>query len=72
MESGKHRSFYSKPTHEVTSYQPNSLLPLISNVLEKLLLKRLKPILIGSDVIPDHQFGFRQWHFTLQQIRTGL
>jgi hypothetical protein len=30
-----------KPPNELTSYQPISLLPTVSKVLEKLLLKRL-------------------------------
>jgi len=33
-----------KPPHEATSYRPISLLPSISKLFEKLLLKRLKPI----------------------------
>uniref|UniRef100_A0A1B6KCY8 Reverse transcriptase domain-containing protein n=1 Tax=Graphocephala atropunctata TaxID=36148 RepID=A0A1B6KCY8_9HEMI len=57
-----------KPAHEVTSYRPISLLPLMSKVFEKLLLKRLKPVLIENDIIPHHQFGFRHKHSTLEQV----
>jgi hypothetical protein len=32
------------PPHELTSYRTISLLPIISKVLEKLLLKRLLPM----------------------------
>jgi hypothetical protein len=37
-----------KPATEVTSYRPISLLPVLSNLFEKLLLKRLKPIIEKS------------------------
>ena len=33
-----------KPPTEVSSYRPISLLPILSKIFEKLLLKRLKPI----------------------------
>jgi retron-type reverse transcriptase len=52
----------------VTSYRPTSLLPVLSKVFEKLLLTRLQPILQEKSVIPDHQFGFRRKHATVEQI----
>jgi exonuclease III len=52
---------------EVTSYRPISLLPILSKILEKIILKRLTPILTANKVIPAHQFGFRQKHGTIQQ-----
>ena len=52
---------------DVTSYRPISLLPTISNVLEKLILKRNNKKSNPQDWIPNHQFGFRQTHFTIQQ-----
>jgi hypothetical protein len=48
-----------KPPNELTSYLPISLLPVVSNVFEKLLLKRLLPIVEINRLIPNHQFGFR-------------
>jgi hypothetical protein len=33
-----------KPSKELTSYRPTSLLPIVSKVFEKLLLKRLLPM----------------------------
>jgi hypothetical protein len=53
---------------EVTSYRPISLLPLLSKILEKIILKRLTPILAANKVIPAHQFGFRRKHGTIQQV----
>lgn len=55
-----------KAAEDVRSYRPISLLPILSKVFEKLLITRLKPIL--SNVIPKHQFGFRQQHSTVEQI----
>lgn len=57
-----------KPPHEVTSYRPISLLPIISKLFEKLLLKRMKPLIEAKDLIPSHQFGFRDKHSTIDQV----
>ncbi len=57
-----------QPPNEVQSYRPISLLPVIAKLFEKLLLKRLKPIIEQQNLIPDHQFGFRQKHSTIDQI----
>ena len=57
-----------KPSNKVESYRPVSLLPVISKLFEKLLLKRLKSIIEDKCVIPNHQFGFRQGHATVDQI----
>jgi hypothetical protein len=51
---------------KLTSYRPISLLPIISKVLEKLLLKRLFPMVEKNKLIPNHQFGFRQRHSTIE------
>jgi len=52
---------------DVTSYRPISLLPTISKVLEKLILKRINKEMNPQDWIPNLQFGFRQAHSTIQQ-----
>jgi hypothetical protein len=57
-----------KPPHETKSYRPISLLPSISKLFEKLLLKRLKPLIERQNIIPNHQFGFRQKHSTIDQV----
>jgi retron-type reverse transcriptase len=56
-----------KPPEDPKSYRPISLLPVLSKVFEKLFLARLRPLLDENNVIPEHQFGFRQ-HATIQQI----
>lgn len=57
-----------KPPREVTSYRPISLLPIIAKLFEKLLLRRLKPIIEDRELIPNYQFGFREKHSTIDQI----
>jgi hypothetical protein len=58
----------AKTPREIASYRPISLLPVLSKVLEKLLLKRLTPILEEQNLIPCHQFGFRRMHGTIEQV----
>lgn len=57
-----------KPIHEVTAYRPISLLPIISKLFEKLLLHRMMSVIKQKSIIPDHQFGFRQEHATVEQV----
>jgi hypothetical protein len=56
-----------KPSNELTSYQPISLLPIASKVFEKLLLKRILRMVENNRLIPRHQSGFRQRHSTIEQ-----
>jgi hypothetical protein len=44
-----------------------SLLPTVSKGFEKLLLKRLLSVVENNRLIPNHQFGFRQRHSTIEQ-----
>jgi hypothetical protein len=57
-----------KPLHEAASYRPISLLPVMSELFKKLLIKRLKPIIERKHLIPNHQFGFRSKHSTIDQV----
>lgn len=43
-----------KPEHKLFSYRSTDLLPALSKIFEKLLLIRLTPVLIGSNIIPEH------------------
>jgi hypothetical protein len=56
-----------KPSTEITSYRPISLLPITSKLFERLLLKRILLLTPLSSLIPNHQFGFRANHSTTQQ-----
>jgi hypothetical protein len=49
-----------KPPHALPSYRPISLLPIVSKLFEKLLLKRLLPLIEHNYLIPTHQFDFRR------------
>lgn len=57
-----------KPSEDTKSYRPISLLPITSKVMEKLFLSRLSPIINHLKIIPDHQFGFRKGHGTIEQV----
>lgn len=57
-----------KSTTDPKTYRPISLLPVISKLFEKLFLKRMKPLLEERGLIPDHQFGFRERHSTIEQV----
>jgi hypothetical protein len=57
-----------KDLSEVESYRPISLLPIMSKLFEKLILKRLKPIINEKHQVPTHQFGFRNNHSIIAQI----
>lgn len=53
---------------EPSSYRPISLLPVIGKLFEKVLSKRLNLFIKQRNIIPSHQFGFRQQHSTIEQI----
>ena len=57
-----------KKPEEVASFRPISLLPIASKVLETIFLTRVSPIIIEKKLIPDHQFGFRIGHGTIEQV----
>jgi hypothetical protein len=56
-----------KNPNDITSYFAISRLPILSKTLEKILLKRLTPIIDESKLIPSHQFGFRKEYRTIEQ-----
>lgn len=59
---------HGKPPHLVSSYRPISLLPVMSKLFEKIVLRRLNEILKINNTIPLHQFGFRRGHSTVEQV----
>uniref|UniRef100_A0A224X7Z3 Putative reverse transcriptase n=1 Tax=Panstrongylus lignarius TaxID=156445 RepID=A0A224X7Z3_9HEMI len=56
-----------KPTHQPSSYRPISLLPILGKIFERLLLPRLLETVETMKILPNHQFGFRSRHSTIQQ-----
>ena len=60
-----------KPGKELvnpSSYRPISLLPTLTKLFEKIYIKRLQSIVEDLYIIPNHQFGFRKKHSTIEQI----
>ncbi|KAL1448307.1 hypothetical protein WDU94_003690 [Cyamophila willieti] len=57
-----------KPVHELKSYRPISLLPILSKLFEKILHKRLLTIINDKKLVPNHQFGFRSQHNCIEQV----
>ena len=57
---------------DVTSYRLISLKPVISKILEKILLKRICKDTHNQAWIPLHQFGFRKAHSTTQQCTSFI
>ena len=51
----------------LSSYRPISLLVTFSKVFERILLRRMSPVLAELNIIPEHQFGFRSGHGTVEQ-----
>lgn len=55
-----------KPLEQPNSYRPISLLPVIGKLFERILLNRMKVHL--NTILPQHQFGFRESHGTIEQV----
>ncbi|GJQ87839.1 hypothetical protein Trydic_g1807 [Trypoxylus dichotomus] len=51
-----------------TSYRPISLLPAISKIFEKILLRYIDKYTNDNSVLPPEQFGFRRKHSTNHQV----
>jgi hypothetical protein len=66
-----HPNYYDsqarKTPTETQSYSPISLLPTLSKVFERLILKRLEETVPINDIMPMHQLSFRTNHSTIQQ-----
>lgn len=57
-----------KPAELVSSYRPISLLPIQGKLFEKLFSTRLQSLLRDKQPFPEHQFGFRSEHSTIDQV----
>jgi len=62
-----HATKTGKNPTDVAKYRPISVLPVIPQILEKLLLKRIYNDTHFQAWIPMHKFGFRKAHSTIQQ-----
>ena len=50
------------------NYRPISVLPAISNVMERILYNQLYEYLTENNVLSEHQFGFRKFHSTASAL----
>ncbi|UYV66160.1 hypothetical protein LAZ67_4000513 [Cordylochernes scorpioides] len=57
-----------KSIHEPTSYRPISLLPAISKLFERIVLRRLRKSLEEKNPLRPEQFGYQAKHSTLHQL----
>jgi hypothetical protein len=57
-----------RPASTPSKYRPISLLSAVGKVAEAVILRRLKAFVDASHALPEFQFGFRQGHFTTQQL----
>ncbi len=57
-----------KDPTRTSSYRPISLLPILSKIYERLILPSFKEDLETLQTIPEHQFGFRGQHSTIEQV----
>ena len=58
----------AKPPNIITSYRPIPFLPVLSRLLEKMFQASLMPIIEMKELIPKHQFGFRESHSAIDQV----
>jgi hypothetical protein len=58
--------------HRSSFYRPISLLSIVPKVSGKLLLKKLLPVVENNRLIPNHQFGFTQRHYTIEQTHRTI
>ena len=52
----------------VKNYRPISLLCIISKILEHLIFSKISKFIITNNILYHHQFDFRQYHSTTQQL----
>lgn len=58
-----------KPLNRPENYRPISLLSSLGKVLEKILKDKLLDFISDSNILPQEQFGFRQGHSTVHQVK---
>lgn len=58
----------NKPTNDINSYRPISLIPCLSKILEKMLTKRLMWFVNKNNLINHNQAAFRKNYSTLDPL----
>jgi hypothetical protein len=62
---------FAKPDKQIdtpTSFRPISLLPFLSKILERLILKRIFPYIMNNSIFPNTQFWFCNSHSMIHQV----
>lgn len=59
----------SKDPKMATSYRPISLLSSIGKIFERIIRNKLNNFLTENSILKDEQFGFKEEHSTVQQIK---
>ncbi|KAL9707286.1 hypothetical protein quinque_010804 [Culex quinquefasciatus] len=60
-----------KPGKDITNptnYRPISLLPVMSKILERVMLIRIESLVEQRNIVPPQQFGFKRGHSTNHQL----
>ena len=52
--------FKSSDSNSTVNYRPNSMLPFLSKIFEKLMCARLDPYLKSNNILCANQFGIRK------------
>lgn len=58
----------NKPPDSTSSCRPISILPFLAKILERLVLKRILPLITEKHILSDYQFGFYASHATTHQL----
>ena len=58
-----------KPSNDLASYRPISLLSCLGKIFERIILTRVQDYLDNHNILPNHQFGFRKGHSTTHQVK---
>lgn len=59
-----------KPPEEPSSYRPISLLPILAEIFEKIVLNRMQMAISTSNLLPPFQFGFQRQHSITEVVNT--
>ena len=57
-----------KDLERPASYWPIALPSTVSKLFEKIFMVRLAEIVDNKKLIPDHQYGFRESYFKIEQV----
>ena len=56
----------------VNNYRPVSVLPVFSEIYEKVVYKRLHDYIVWHNILCDNQFGFREKHSSYMALITRI